>query len=199
MNTRTYQATVKQEKREAILDGSLKNFIKKGYANTSVADIALTSNVSLATLYKHYRAKEEIFEDAIHEAWERVEGAYKLPETKGLSLAGALTEVARHYIAFLHRRDVGKLMGVCLAPLGLPKPMGHLLYKSIIEPTRHHLEAIVTPHLPEDQVEMRVRLFLSALNDMLVWPLFTLGLKDIPATSVETVISYAVADICQKN
>jgi len=49
------------DKREAVLLASTSLFLKKGYINTSIADIAHCANISKETFYKHFRNKEEIF------------------------------------------------------------------------------------------------------------------------------------------
>jgi len=49
------------DKRDAILAVSADLFLKKGYIETSTADIAQYAKISKETLYKHFRNKEEIF------------------------------------------------------------------------------------------------------------------------------------------
>ncbi len=48
-------------KRNAILSSSTELFLKKGYAETSIADIAQHGKMSKETIYQHFRNKEEIF------------------------------------------------------------------------------------------------------------------------------------------
>lgn len=44
----------------AILDGALRLFAERGYAGTSIRDIAAAAGVTSATLYAHYPSKEHI-------------------------------------------------------------------------------------------------------------------------------------------
>ena len=54
--------------RELILDESLKQFSEKGYAGTSMSDIAKPIGISKAALYKHFESKQQIFEEIIEQS-----------------------------------------------------------------------------------------------------------------------------------
>jgi len=49
------------EKREGILSAATKLFLKYGYEDTSIGDIANKAKMSKETIYLNYRSKEEIF------------------------------------------------------------------------------------------------------------------------------------------
>lgn len=51
--------------REKIIDSSLKNFLIFGYESTSLSKIADEVGIKKASLYYHFRNKEEIFNEAI--------------------------------------------------------------------------------------------------------------------------------------
>ena len=44
-----------------ILDGAMKVFVKKGYANTRIDDIANSVSLSKGAIYHHFNSKKEIF------------------------------------------------------------------------------------------------------------------------------------------
>ncbi len=50
-----------EEMKKKILVSAAKNFAKKGYAVTSLKDIALTAKVSKGGLYHHFSNKEDLF------------------------------------------------------------------------------------------------------------------------------------------
>ncbi len=50
-----------EEMKKKILVSAAKNFAKKGYAATSLKDIALTAKVSKGGLYHHFSNKEDLF------------------------------------------------------------------------------------------------------------------------------------------
>lgn len=53
--------------KEAILESSLKLFCEKGFANTSIREIALDADVSQGNIYNYFSTKEEIFENLFRE------------------------------------------------------------------------------------------------------------------------------------
>ena len=50
-----------EEMKRKILVSAAKNFAKKGYAGTSLKDIALTAKISKGGLYHHFSNKEDLF------------------------------------------------------------------------------------------------------------------------------------------
>ena len=55
----------KTQKQQAVLEAALKLFAEKGYANTSTAEIAKVAGVSVGTVFKQYKTKEQILISAI--------------------------------------------------------------------------------------------------------------------------------------
>ena len=56
-----------QAKREQILSGARKVFLREGFAATSTDVIAREAGVSKRTLYAYYPSKEELFGDVLRE------------------------------------------------------------------------------------------------------------------------------------
>ncbi len=51
----------KTKVKETITQAAIKNFVRTGYANTKMEDIAKTADVSKGTLYLYFPSKEELF------------------------------------------------------------------------------------------------------------------------------------------
>lgn len=49
------------KRRELIINAARKTFVKNGYNDTTIEDIAKTGEVSKGTFYNHFKSKEEIF------------------------------------------------------------------------------------------------------------------------------------------
>ncbi len=58
-----------QEKRRIILDAALKTFVKRGYPDTKVSEIASLAGVAEGTLYNYFRNKEDILLALFDEKW----------------------------------------------------------------------------------------------------------------------------------
>ena len=68
--------------KDLVLEEALKQFSEKGYAGTSMSDIAKPLGISKAALYKHFESKQQIFDIIIEESEKRFEE----------SLSGLLTQ-----------------------------------------------------------------------------------------------------------
>lgn len=55
------ERNLSQEKSEAILRGGMQEFLKNGYAATSMDRVAKAAQVSKATVYSHFQDKEGLF------------------------------------------------------------------------------------------------------------------------------------------
>jgi AcrR family transcriptional regulator len=61
INTNNLGPQKSAEKTEAILDGAMREFLKHGYAATSMDRVAAAAGVSKATVYSHFQDKERLF------------------------------------------------------------------------------------------------------------------------------------------
>lgn len=92
----------RQPTRDAILDAAADLFIEKGYAGTSLRDVADRAGIGRTALYHHFRNKEEILSllvDGVTISFERATAA--IAQRHDLSATDALTGVVRAYMAGL--------------------------------------------------------------------------------------------------
>lgn len=57
------------DKRTVILDAALKTFVKRGYTETKVAEIASEAGVAEGTLYNYFQSKEDLLLALFDEKW----------------------------------------------------------------------------------------------------------------------------------
>jgi TetR/AcrR family transcriptional regulator of autoinduction and epiphytic fitness len=63
---KTQDRQLSPEKTDAILNGAMQEFLKHGYAATSVDRIAAAAGVSKATIYNHFQDKQALFGKLAH-------------------------------------------------------------------------------------------------------------------------------------
>lgn len=63
MTIQNYRASVRTNKRAAIVDAAFATFASHGFSGAGMAEIARQADVSTATLYKHFESKEELFSE----------------------------------------------------------------------------------------------------------------------------------------
>jgi TetR/AcrR family transcriptional regulator, regulator of autoinduction and epiphytic fitness len=84
------------EKSAAILKGAMQEFLKHGYAGSSMDKVAKASEVSKATVYSHFGDKESLFNAVIHDlAQEKFQTVMSLdqPESLGQDPKIVLSEI----------------------------------------------------------------------------------------------------------
>ena len=77
-NNQTGERTKSEAKTAAILKGAMKEFLKNGYAATSMDKVAKSAEVSKATVYSHFGDKESLFnavmQDLVKDKFQTVMG-----------------------------------------------------------------------------------------------------------------------------
>ena len=66
-NRKTAERTKSEAKTEAVLKGAMQEFLKNGYAATSMDKVAKSAGVSKATVYSHFGDKESLFNAVIQD------------------------------------------------------------------------------------------------------------------------------------
>jgi len=95
-------AIPREERRKRILETAEKLFIQKGYAMTSMVDIAQHGEMSKRTIYQHFETKEMLFKALVEDI-----GAFAYPEpsnedTADESIAQVLRALADYVLSPRH-------------------------------------------------------------------------------------------------
>lgn len=80
------------DRRAAILSAAGELFLRKGYAATSIADIATAVGASKAAVFYHFRTKESIAAELLDSPFAAVTRLIERAETQSLSPAQILTD-----------------------------------------------------------------------------------------------------------
>jgi AcrR family transcriptional regulator len=101
------------ERRAAIVDAAMEEFVARGFAATRLDDIARRAGVAKGTIYLHFRDKESMFEELIRTAIVPLVGTLTGPPPVGASIRDALEGFARVFIqeiATTRRGDIVRLI-----------------------------------------------------------------------------------------
>ncbi|MFJ3582825.1 TetR/AcrR family transcriptional regulator [Streptomyces sp. NPDC090127] len=105
-------------KHEAILEAATSVFLDKGYAGTSMDDIAKLAAVSKQTVYKHFSDKEKLFADIVLATTDRLDTTIDLLAdfpTDDANLEENLTRLARQLLTALTDPRVIQLRRLIIA------------------------------------------------------------------------------------
>src|SRR5712692_4084285 len=78
------------ERRQAIIDAALDEFVARGFAATRLDDVAKRAGVAKGTIYLHFKDKEALFQELIRTALVPLIGRLAAPPPAGGSVRAAL-------------------------------------------------------------------------------------------------------------
>lgn len=94
METREEQ---KEKRRRQILENALKLFVRKGYSNTKIEDIAKASHMSAGLLFHYFTSKEQLYETLVRMGAEGTNAPQKIPFTNPLDYFSGFLNILFQY------------------------------------------------------------------------------------------------------
>jgi len=101
-----------KEKRKAIIHAAIEEFYTKGYEGSSMDTISKEANVSKATVYNHFKNKEELFLAIADIVKERLEESFTYSYSSQKDLEDQLYDIAKKEIDFLGSEQNMKLIQI---------------------------------------------------------------------------------------
>jgi AcrR family transcriptional regulator len=101
------------ERRQAIIEAALDEFIARGFTATRLDDVARRAGVAKGTIYLHFKDKESMFEELIRTAIVPLIGRLASPPQPGASVRATLEGFAKTFIqevASTRRGDIVRLI-----------------------------------------------------------------------------------------
>jgi AcrR family transcriptional regulator len=101
------------ERRAAIVEAALEEFIARGFAATRLDDVAKRAGVAKGTIYLHFKDKESMFEELIRTAIVPLVGRMHQPPPIGGTVRDAVEGFAQDFIrevASTRRGDIVRLI-----------------------------------------------------------------------------------------
>src|SRR6266702_1562249 len=101
------------ERRGAIIDAAMDEFIARGFAATRLDDVAKRAGVAKGTIYLHFKDKEALFQELIRTALVPLIGRLAAPPPAGGSVRAALEGFAKTFaqeVVTTRRGDIVRLI-----------------------------------------------------------------------------------------
>jgi AcrR family transcriptional regulator len=86
------------ERRQAIVEAALAEFVARGFTATRLDDIARRAGVAKGTIYLHFKDKESMFEELIRTAIVPLVGRITAPPPTGASIRDTIERVVLTFI-----------------------------------------------------------------------------------------------------
>jgi AcrR family transcriptional regulator len=103
------------ERRQAIIDAALDEFVARGFTATRLDDIARRAGVAKGTIYLHFKDKESMFEELISTAIVPLIGRLVPPPSMNGSVREALEGFAKAFIEQVATTRRGEIMRLIVA------------------------------------------------------------------------------------
>ena len=95
-----------QAKREAILAAAARSFFEKGFAATSIEQVAADAGVSKVTVYNHFGDKQALFAASVDRECATMRSSLELTSLPTGTLRQRLPAIAEARVAFLTRDEM---------------------------------------------------------------------------------------------
>ncbi|MEU9748781.1 TetR/AcrR family transcriptional regulator [Streptomyces niveus] len=162
-------------KHQAIMEAATAAFMAKGYAGTSMDDIAKLAAVSKQTVYKHFADKEKLFAEIVLATTDRVDAMIDLvagipTDADADALEEHLLRLARQFLTALTQPQVLQLRRLIIANADTFPDLGAAWYEQGFERVLATLAA--TFQRLADQGLLRIDdplLAANHLSGMLLW------------------------------
>jgi AcrR family transcriptional regulator len=103
------------ERREAIIEAALDEFIARGFTATRLDDVAKRAGVAKGTIYLHFKDKESMFEELIRTALVPLIGRLHAPPPIGESVRDAIEGFAQNFIREVSNTRRGDIVRLIVA------------------------------------------------------------------------------------
>ncbi len=103
------------DRRQAIVDAALDEFIDRGYAATRLDDVAKRAGVAKGTIYLHFKDKEALFQELVRTALVPLIGRLAAPPPAGGSIRAVLENFAETFVKEVVTTQRGAIVRLILA------------------------------------------------------------------------------------
>lgn len=170
----------------ATLEATLALVAERGFADATVADIAVRAGVSKSSIYRRWPSKERLIADAV--ATLRQE----LPEMPDSDVREALLQTVRLFVRVARDPLFGRILPQLFAEQARNTGLSHAYFEQVTLPGREHVIALLEAGMRRG--ELRPDLDVQVVAELLIGPAFyrlvaTGGHAAFPESFAETQIA----------
>lgn len=172
---RRYQSELAETKRAALVAAAGRIFLARGYDAATVGAIAQEAKVSLATLYKHFSTKGDLFAAMIEHLAAALTDIAGLDDVRGGEALTVLRRLARSYAQMLRRPDTIAMFRIVIAEGARFPELGEIFRKGAKEAVGQKLKTFLAERAARGEIaiddpERALGRFFGVLDHSLLWP-----------------------------
>src|ERR1700688_379313 len=103
------------ERRQAIIDAALDEFVARGFAATRLDDVAKRAGVAKGTIYLHFKDKQALFQELVRTALVPLIGRLAAPPPAGGSIRAAFENFVETFVREVVTTRRGDIIRLVLA------------------------------------------------------------------------------------
>jgi AcrR family transcriptional regulator len=167
----------KTNTKENLLESAAVLFSKKGYTNTSVAEICELANANIASVNYHFRSKEALYRDVLLSTFEQAQTLYPIELETEKSIEGKLYQVILSlFKRILSKETKGNFYKLVAKEMAEPTAASGSIINEIVSTQRARMHQLITEiyAIPADE-ELLFRMTHSIFSQCLFFGLHEKG------------------------
>ena len=155
------------ERREAIIEAALDEFIARGFTATRLDDVAKRAGVAKGTIYLHFKDKESMFEELIRTALVPLIGRLHAPPPTGGSVRDAVEGFAKNFISEVANTRRGDILRLIVAEGPRFPAIADFYYREVVSRGLAGMRALIELAVARGEIRHKE---LSRFPQLLVAP-----------------------------
>src|SRR6202140_4170561 len=143
------------ERRQAIIDAALDEFIARGFTATRLDDVAKRAGVAKGTIYLHFKDKESMFEELIRTALVPLIGRLHAPPPIGGSVRDAVEGFALNFIREVANTRRGDIVRLIVAEGPRFPGIADFYYREVVSRGLAAMRALIELGVARGEIQQR--------------------------------------------
>jgi AcrR family transcriptional regulator len=131
------------ERRAAIVEAGLEEFVARGFAATRLDDVAKRAGVAKGTIYLHFKDKEALFEELVRTAIVPLINRLTAPPSPTGSIRDALEGFAKTFVQEVTTTRRGDIIRLILAEGPRFPAIADFYYREVVSPGLAGMRALI--------------------------------------------------------
>jgi AcrR family transcriptional regulator len=143
------------DRRRAIIDAALDEFIARGYAATRLDDVAQRAGVAKGTIYLHFKDKQALFQELVRTALVPLIGRLAAPPPVGGSVRGALENFAETFVREVVTTRRGDIVRLIVAEGPRFPDIADFYYREVVSRGMAGMRALIELGISRGEIRQR--------------------------------------------
>jgi AcrR family transcriptional regulator len=157
------------ERRQAIVEAALEEFVARGFTATRLDDIARRAGVAKGTIYLHFKDKESMFEELIRTAIVPLVGRITSPPPMGASIRDTVEGVVLTFIEEIVTTPRADIVRLIIAEGARFPAIADFYYREVISRGLAGMRAMIELEIREAQLARFPQIMIAPAIVAVIW------------------------------